>query len=119
MARAQLSSSIKFERLRTASYALYGQNLTPSTVFSLCHHVQCIKTAISNIFQSVEHFSISSLFLKQKLIDMFLGCGCIIFIFLNLPVPGFAGITRTTISEKLPLNFCELKIRRGTYLEKC
>ena len=44
---------------------------------------------------------------------MFLGRGCIIFIFLNLPVPGFAGITRTTISEKLSSNFCELKIRRG------
>ena len=44
---------------------------------------------------------------------MFLGRGCIIFMFLNLPVLGFAGITRTTISEKLPSNFCELKIRRG------
>ena len=49
---------------------------------------------------------------------MFLGRACIIFIFLNLPVPGFAEITRTTISEKLSSNFCELKIRRGRYLEK-
>ena len=48
---------------------------------------------------------------------MFLGRGCIIFIFLNLPVPGFAGITSTTISEKLSSNFCELKIRRGNILK--
>ena len=99
----------------TASYALYGQNLTPCAWFSHFHHIQCIKTAISNIVQSVEHFNFSSLFLKQKLIDIFLGRGCIFLIFLNLSVPGFARttITRTTISEKLSSNFCELKIRRG------
>ena len=66
----------------------------------------------------MEHFNFSSLLLKQKLIDILLGRGCILgifLIFLNLSVPGFARttITRTTISEKLSSNFCELKIRRG------
>ena len=93
----------------TASYALYGQNLTPCAWFSHFHHIQCIKTAISNIVQSVEHFNFSSLFLKQKLIDIFL-------IFLNLSVPSLARTTITTPSRgtgwfwhRLVLKFCRFQ----------
>ena len=54
---------------------------------------------------------------------MFLGRACIIFIFLNLPVPGFAEITRTTksqnclqisVNSKLKKGFLEISVLAST-----